>query len=93
MDQPYEFVQAVKDPSSFIRAQVESKPSGLRHLLREMQNRKRVTGAPRDKNLLNKASPSAFERAIRRKNGLDDNSLETKTRNDKASQQAIRLND
>ena len=48
MDQPYEFLSAVTDPSSFIRANLHAKPSGLRHLLREMQNRKRVAGGPHD---------------------------------------------
>ena len=80
MDQPYEFMQAVADPTRFIKANIDAKPSGLRHLLREMQSRKRVTGVPRDKNLLKDVSPSAFERAVRRKNGEIVGSLEKETR-------------
>ena len=34
-------MRAVREPAKFITASVDSKPSGLRHLLREMQNRKR----------------------------------------------------
>ena len=34
-------MQAVREPAKFITASVDSKPSGLRHLLREMQSRKR----------------------------------------------------
>lgn len=42
MDQPYEFMRAVDNPADFIRANVDAKPSGLRHLLRDMQSRKRL---------------------------------------------------
>jgi len=51
MDQPYEYMRAVEDPSKYIRANLDSKPSGLRHLLQEMQSRKRATGARVDKRL------------------------------------------
>ena len=66
MDQDFEYVRAVEDPSSFIKANLESKPSGLRHLLREMQSRKRLNGVKRDPKLLKEVSPSAFERVLRR---------------------------
>ena len=42
-------MSAVEDPRMFIKAHIDAKPSGLRHLLREMQSRKRVNGQPRDK--------------------------------------------
>ena len=48
MDQPYEILSAVADPGGYIKANLDSKPSGLRHLLREMQSRKRVNGIARD---------------------------------------------
>ena len=59
-------MSAVREPAKFITASVDSKPSGLRHLLRDMQNRKRYFGDYRDKKILKDASPSAFERAVRR---------------------------
>ena len=67
MDQAFEYVHAVDDPGSFIRANLDARPSNLRRLLREMQNRKRVNGTKRDTNLLSEASPSAFARNINRR--------------------------
>ena len=67
MDQPYEYMNAVGDPASFIRANIEARPSGLRHLLNGMQRRK-INGQPKDKKLLLKElSPSAFERSLNRR--------------------------
>ena len=51
MDQPYEYMQAVADPGSFIKSYLHEKPSGLRHLLREMQSRKRVNAGASVPNL------------------------------------------
>ena len=67
MDQAFEYVHAVDDPGSFIRANLDARPSNLRRLLRDMQNRKRINGTKLDRNLLNEESPSAFERAINRR--------------------------
>ena len=71
MDQPYEYMQAVADPGSFIKSYLHEKPSGLRHLLREMQSRKRVNAGASvpnlDKsNLMKQGSPSAYARVIGR---------------------------
>ena len=67
MDQPYEYMQAVADPGSFIKSYLHEKPSGLRHLLREMQNRKRVNaGASVSKLSEKEGSPSAYARVIGR---------------------------
>lgn len=65
-------MRAVEDPSKFIKANVESTSSGLRHLLRQMQSRKRIgkTGkAERAK--LGHACLSAFERTMIRRKGGD----------------------
>ena len=71
MDQPYEYMRAVEDPSSFIKSYLQEKPSGLRHLLREMQSRKRANAGASvpiaDKtNLMKDVSPSAYARMIGR---------------------------
>ena len=71
MDQPYEYMRAVEDPGSFIKSYLQEKPSGLRHLLREMQSRKRVNAgasvpiADRT-SLMKDVSPSAYARMIGR---------------------------
>jgi hypothetical protein len=69
MDQPYEYIQTVADPTKFIQANLDSKPSGLRMMLKEMQKRKRATGTTLDKGLVKEISLSAFDRATRRKKG------------------------
>ena len=51
MDQTYEYMNAVGDPASFIKANIEAKPSSLRHLLNGMERRKR-NGQLSDKKLL-----------------------------------------
>ena len=93
MNQHYEYVRAVNDPSSFIKANLDSKPSGLRHLLREMQSRKRVSGIPRDKKLVKEVSPSAYDRYVRRKKGESIGSLERESQQDKELKKILRLND
>jgi len=84
---------AVADPGSFIKANLDSKPSGLRHLLREMQSRKRVNGQARDKAFVKEVSPSAFERVMRRKQGESMGSLERETQEEKNIRKIMRLND
>ena len=68
MDQPYEYMRAVEDPGSFIKSYLHEKPSGLRHLLREMQTRKRVTGSVpkmgKSDYLMKEQSPSAYARVL-----------------------------
>ena len=72
MDQPYKYMTAVDDPSSFIKSYLHEKPSGLRHLLREMQSRKRINAGASvqpttDKtNMMRDVSPSAYARVIGR---------------------------
>ena len=71
MDQPYEYMTAVDDPSGFIKSYLHEKPSGLRHLLREMQSRKRINAGAsvpiNDKTtMMRDVSPSAYARVIGR---------------------------
>ena len=42
MEERFDLVRCVDDPADFIRGQVDGKQSSLRHLLREMQNRKKT---------------------------------------------------
>jgi len=58
-----------------------------------MQSRKRVNGAKRDKALVKQVSPSAFDRAIRRKNGQQVGSIERESHEDKELKKVMRLND
>lgn len=60
MDQHFEYVKCVEDAGQFIRANLDSKPSGLRMLLKDMQSRKRAQGEIRDKQMLSNVSPSAY---------------------------------
>lgn len=95
MNQPYDVVRAVENPADFIKANVDAKPSGLRHLLREMQSRKRLAqDKPRDKALLKEVSPSAFDRVMRRRQGQPvRGSLERETSEEKELKKIMRLND
>ena len=95
MDQPFEYVSGVKDPASYIREKLESKPSGLRHLLRELQSRKRIqNGQKRDPVLLKEVSPSAFDRVVRRRRGeVVPGSLEKETDQERELRKVMRLND
>ena len=93
MKQPFEYVRAVDDPVKFIRENVESKPSGLRMLLRDMQSRKRAQGESKDKKMLNEVSPSAYMRSVRRRKGEILGSLERETAEDKDLKKLLRLND
>lgn len=93
MDQHYEFLRAVEDPTKFIRENAE-RSTGLRHLLKDMHNRKRVSGLARDHNLLQQVSPSAYQRALSRKNGGSiKESLERETEDEKDLKKLLRLND
>ena len=42
MEERFDLVRCVDDPTDFIRGQVDGNQSSLRHLLREMQNRKKT---------------------------------------------------
>ena len=86
-------MRAVENPGGFIKANLDSKPSGLRHMLREMQSRKRVQGIKRDQQLLQEVSPSAFDRVMRRKKGEVLGSLERESREEKEIRKLMRLND
>ena len=88
-------MRGVDDPASWIKENVQSNSSGLRHLLREMQSRKRIqNGQKRDKLLLNEVSPSAFDRVMRRRRGETvHGDLEKETEYDKELKKIMRLND
>ena len=86
-------MRAVEDPSKFIRANLEAKPSGLRHLLREMQTRKRQAGEKRDKALVKEVSPSAYDRLLMRQRGENPVSLERESKREKEIRKIMRLND
>lgn len=93
MDQQYEYFHAVDDPTKFIRENAE-KSTGLRLLLRDMNSRKRVQGYTRDHNLLKQVSPSAYQRSLSRKNGVNiAESLERETEEEKDLKKLLRLND
>ena len=68
-------MQAVQDPGSFIKSYVHEKPVGMRHLLREMQSRKRENNnnnvsfnemINKKAEVMKEVSPSAYARVIRR---------------------------
>ena len=89
-------MRAVENPGNFIKSYLNEKPSGLRHLLREMQGRKRVNVGPVSKqdkiNLMKEVSPSAFERFTRRQQGDRNNvSLEQETLEEKEIKKIMRL--
>ena len=59
-----------------------------------MQSRKRVAGMARDQNLLKEVSPSAYQRALARKNGnIANGSIERETEEEKELRKILRLND
>ena len=95
-------MSAVKDPSSFIRSYLEEKPSGLRHLLREMQSRKREDNnfSTREKrqqiekdNMMLEVSPSAYARVIKRKRGEKSVLLERETDLEREVKKVMRLSE
>ena len=69
MEERFDLVRCVDDPASYIRGYVDSQQSSMRHLLREMQNRKRNNGDARDAAIHKGVSPSAFDRVINRRRG------------------------
>lgn len=61
-------MRSVEDPKEFIKANLEAKPSGLRHLLRQMQSRKHAgKNTTIDRTKLGNANLSAFERTMKRR--------------------------
>ena len=83
---------SVPDPKGFIRANLDSKPSGLRQMLRDMQARKRQQGVSSyEKKMAQHNSLSAYQRTQRRRAGQPIEEEETEL--EKEMQKIMRRED